>query len=255
MRGESQHSNKREWLAVRRQTAREVTRASDSYGLLLALVIIDYLLLSIDWTHGWPTITSTAFIGLTALLAFHTSHVRDRPLKVVQSAVVIAVVASVTSTAFGGDVGQGIVFVICALLILASPIAVLSRILGHQQVSVETLLGAVSVYILLGLLFAYGDLAIQLLSGHSFFVQSGKFGASDFVYFSFVTITTVGYGDLSPTVGLPRTMAVTEALTGQIFLVITVARLVSMYQPRPRGERIRSVRSGDAGDGEVDPPD
>src|SRR5271166_230576 len=187
MSNESKHTINRDWLTVRRQTIREITRASDSYGLLLALVVIDYLLLSIDWTHGWPTITSTAFIGMTALLAFHTSHVRGRPLRVVQSAAIIAVVAAVTSTAFGGDVGRGVVFVICALLILTSPIAVLSRILRHQHVTVETLLGAVSVYVLLGLLFAYGDLAVQLLSGHSFFVQSGQFDASDFVYFSFIT--------------------------------------------------------------------
>jgi hypothetical protein len=54
-------------------------------------------------------------------------------------------------------------------------------------------------------------------------------------------MTTVGYGDLSPAVGLPRTMAVVEALTGQIFLVVLVARLVSMYQPKTRGARLRNL--------------
>jgi len=54
-------------------------------------------------------------------------------------------------------------------------------------------------------------------------------------------MTTVGYGDLSPAVGLPRTMAVLEALIGQIFLVVLVARLVSMYQPKTRGARLRNL--------------
>jgi Ion channel len=244
MTGHSQQSKPRVWLAMRKEAVGDVAKASDSYGLLLGLVVIDYLMLSVDWTRGWPTIASTALIGLTALLAFHTSHVRGKPLRVVQVAVVVAMVAATTSSLFGGDVGRGTVFVLCALLILTSPIAVLSRILGQERVTVETLLGAVSVYILLGLLFACADLAVQLLSGHSFFTQPGKFDAADFVYFSFITMTTVGYGDLSPTVGFPRTMAVTEALAGQIFLVVTVARLVSMYQRTDRGERRRVIRGG-----------
>jgi hypothetical protein len=55
---------------------------------------------------------------------------------------------------------------------------------------------------------------------------------SAFVYFSFITLTTVGYGDLSPTPGLPRTMALSEELIGQIFLVILVARLVAADNPK-----------------------
>ena len=218
MKDTPERSKHREWIAMQRDTVRDISKASDSYGLLLGLVVIDYVVLSVDWTRGWPTIASTALIGLTALLAFHTSHVRGKFLTVVQAAVVVAMVAALTSSVFGGDLGRGVVFVLCALLILTSPIAVLSRILVHEQVTVETLLGAISVFVLIGLLYAFADLAIQLLSGHSFFVQSGTFDAADFVYFSFITMTTVGYGDLSPAVGIPRTMAVTEALVGQIFL-------------------------------------
>jgi voltage-gated potassium channel Kch len=68
------------------------------------------------------------------------------------------------------------------------------------------------------------------------------------VYYSYITMTTVGYGDLSPAVGLPRTMAVLEALTGQIFLVVLVARLVSMYQPRIRGARLASLEESTLAD-------
>jgi hypothetical protein len=98
-------------------------------------------------------------------------------------------------------------------------------------VTAQTILGAICAYVLLGLTFAYLDLAVQSISGH-FFAQSGTHNEADFVYYSFITLTTVGYGDLSPTIGLPRTLAVTEALVGQIFLVVLVARLVSAYIPR-----------------------
>ena len=154
---------------------------------------------------------------------------------------ILAVVASIVATVVGGDVAKGVVFVISALLILTSPVVILSRILRHRQVTAETLLGAVCVYILLGLVFSYSDYAVQLVGGTSFFAQSGMHNAPDFVYYSYITMTTVGYGDLTPAVGLPRTMAVIEALTGQIFLVVLVARLVSMYQPKTRGARLRDL--------------
>jgi len=63
----------------------------------------------------------------------------------------------------------------------------------------------------------------------SFFAQEGPHTQSEFVYFSFVSLTTLGFGDLSPAVGLPQALTVLEALTGQIFLVTLVARLVTLW--------------------------
>ncbi len=229
--------------STRRRMLREAARASDSYGLLFVLVIIDYIVLSVGWTTGTPLILSTGLIALTAILAFHTSHVRGHFLTAVQVAAVIAFVASIAVTVVGGNPAKGAVFIIGALLILTSPIVVLSRILRHRQVTAETLLGAICVYILLGLVFSYADYAVQLIGGR-FFAQPGTQGAPAFVYYSFITMTTVGYGDLTPSVGLPRTMAVLEALTGQVFLVVLVARLVSMYKPGPLGARRRALDEG-----------
>jgi Ion channel len=235
-----------------RVVLREIATATDSYGLLLLLVIVDFVILSVGWETGWPSISATAFIGLTALLAFHTSAVRGLPLRVVQIAVIIAMIAAFVAAASGDKRGLGILFVICALLVLSSPMAVLSRIMRHDHVTVQTLLGAVCVYVLIGIVFAYGDFAVQLLGGTSFFVQPGHHGPTDFVYYSFITMTTVGYGDLTPVEGFPRTMAVLEALIGQIFLVVTVARLVSMYTPG-MGGRLRALRQGEMATTTSDP--
>ncbi len=228
---------------IQRGVVREAARATDSYGLLLILVVIDYIILSVGWSGGVPTILSTAFIGVTALLAFHTSQVRGRVLAAVKVAAVVAFLAAIAGTLIGGDRAKGTVFIICALLILTTPIVVLSRILRHRQVTMETLLGAISIYILLGLVFSYSDYAVQLVGGSSFFAQSGTHSAPDFVYYSYITMTTVGYGDLTPAQGLPRTMAVLEALTGQVFLVVLVARLVSMYQPGSRQKRVQILEA------------
>ena len=241
--------------ALRRGVIRDAAKASDSYGLLLLLVVTDYIVLSVGWTTGAPIILATGLTGLTALLAFHTSHVRGRLLRAVQVAVILAFVASIVAAAVGSDRAKGVVFIICALLILTSPVVILSRILRHRHVTAETLLGAVCVYILLGLVFSYSDYAVQLVGASSFFAQSGTHNPPDFVYYSFITITTVGYGDLTPALGLPRTMAVLEALTGQIFLVVLVARLVSMYQPKTRGARLRSLEESTVAESGEEGPD
>jgi hypothetical protein len=86
------------------------------------------------------------------------------------------------------------------------------------------------------MIFANLDYGMQLAAGSSFFAQSGQHNLPAFAYFSYITMATVGYGDLTPTTGLPRTMAVLEALIGQVFLVVLLARLVSLYSG-PRGWR------------------
>jgi hypothetical protein len=223
---------------LRRGVLREAAAASDSYGLLLFLILIDYVLLSVDWTGGWALITDSFFIGITALLGFHTSHVRGHLLRAVRVAAAAALLAAIIAAIAGPTPRtQGIIGLVLALLILSTPVAVLSRIVKHERVTAETLLGAICVYVMLGLVFAYADVSVFRINGDHFFAQStppGGFNSPDFVYFSFITMTTVGYGDLSPANGFPRTMAVFEALTGQIFLVVMVSRLVAMYTPKPR---------------------
>jgi voltage-gated potassium channel len=62
-----------------------------------------------------------------------------------------------------------------------------------------------------------------------FFTQPPPHAQSEYLYFSFVTLTTLGFGDLSPHVGLPQALTVFEALLGQVFLVTMVARLVTLW--------------------------
>jgi hypothetical protein len=227
--------------------------------LLLLLLLIDYVILSIGWTGSWALVVTTLFIGLTALLAFHTSRIGGLVFKWVVVSVGLALVASIVAATLGEDRAQGVAFIIMALLVVTCPVAILSRIVHHTSVTLETLLGAICVYVLIGLLFAYVDIAYQLLGGTSYFAQSGHHGPSDFVYFSFITMTTVGYGDLSPAQGLPRTTAVLEALTGQVFLVVLVSRLVALYTPVSAATRRARMRarleggSSAADDDESDP--
>jgi hypothetical protein len=142
----------------------------------------------------------------------------------------LTMVAVLVIAVAGEDKAIGAVTLLTSVLLLASPIAIGWRILHHQQVTGETIAGAICIYVLIGMIFANLDYGIQLASGNNFFAQSGHHGLPDFAYFSYITMTTVGYGDLTPTTGLPRTTSVLDALTGQVFLVVMLARLVSMYR-------------------------
>jgi hypothetical protein len=116
-----------------------------------------------------------------------------------------------------------------ALLVTATLPVTLSRVLHHGRVTSETVLGALCTYVLVGLMFAFLYLAVADLRDGPFFAQPGEHSQSEYLYFSFVTLTTLGFGDLSPAVGLPQALTALEALLGQIFLVTLVARLVTLW--------------------------
>jgi hypothetical protein len=214
-----------------RQMLRLAARAPDSYLLLLALLVADYVVLNVEWTGSGALIFRAGLYAVTVVLAFHTSRVPRQVQRVVQVAVAISFVLSIGAGIGGSDRVTGSEVILTSVLVLATPVAIAWRLLHHRRVTRETIAGAVCIYVLIGLTFANFDYGIQLVSGSSFFAQPGQHGLPDFAYFSFITMATVGYGDLTPAPGLPRTMSVLDALIGQVFLVVLLARLVSLYRP------------------------
>jgi hypothetical protein len=85
------------------------------------------------------------------------------------------------------------------------------------------------IYVLFGLIFALFAFGLSGVTGDQFFVQNPNPTLADFVYFSFVVLTTLGFGDLTPANDAGKAMVSFEALLGQIFLVTVVSRLVSLY--------------------------
>ncbi len=225
------------------QLVRLAARTPDSYVLLLFLLLFDYVALNVAWTGGGALIFRAGLYAATVLLAFHTSRVPRRVQQVVRIAVAVTFLIAIGAGIGDSDQFRGTEVILISVLVLASPLAIGWRILHHRHVTRETIAGAVCIYVLIGLIFANFDYGIQLVSGSSFFAQSGQHGLPDFAYFSYITMATVGYGDLTPAPGLPRTMSVLDALIGQVFLVVLLARLVSLYRPlgwrAGLGERLR----------------
>src|SRR5262249_6089772 len=112
---------------------------------------------------------------------------------------------------------------------------IVRRVLGFGTVTMQSIYGALSAYLIIGLMFAAFFAAIYHLSGDPFFAPGEPNNTQTFQYFSFTTLTTLGYGDFTAAGNSGRAVAVLEALTGQVFLATLVSRLVAAC--RGSGER------------------
>jgi hypothetical protein len=119
--------------------------------------------------------------------------------------------------------------------LIGTPFVILRRISTDKAVTTETVLGGVSVYLLLGFSFAFIYSGIALVIHPTpFFTGVPNTTLNSTLFFSYSTLTTVGYGNLVPAGSLGQSFAMLEALFGQIYLVLIVARLVSLWgQERP----------------------
>jgi voltage-gated potassium channel len=209
---------------------RRAIRILDSYASLLVLLLANFFLLEVVQDERWAVIGST-LLGAAALIVAisdpDTGHKLERRHWI--SIAVCVLIAPIVLVVNSREV-VGLTYLLpAALLVTATLPVTLVRVLRHKRVTYETVLGALCTYVLLGLLFAFAYLALDLVRDAPFFAQPGAHEASEYLYFSFVTITTLGFGDLSPAVGLPQALTALEALLGSVFLVTLVARLVTLW--------------------------
>ena len=116
-------------------------------------------------------------------------------------------------------------------LMIASPVLIVRRISRHDVITATTMWGAIAAYLSLGIAFSLIYAAIFSADADAFRSVTGV-GLADFNYFSFVTMTTLGYGDITPVTDLARAVSVLQTVIGQIFLVVVVARVVTMLGTR-----------------------
>ena len=216
----------------------------DTYGTLLILIVVAYTLMALVENTKWSRAIVSASFGAILLLALHTSHVRGRVIRVAFVVVGVFVVWQGFLAAIDREpfVGASYVFV---LMIVVSPAVILVRVFRHPVINVETILGAIDAYLLLGISFAAVYGALDDIDPH--FFQQGFATGVQYLYFSFVVITTLGFGDFTPRTDLGRVVVSLEALFGQLFLVTVVAVLVANLGRATRaGSRATPARNDDA---------
>ncbi len=228
-------------------------RFSDAFGLVFCLMLTSYVLASLLSNRGWEAVVLILSTTTTSVLALVTSRV---PAWLLRAALVLAAL-SVLFAAVGAIEDShdwlSLASLIQITLLAVAMAAVLVRVIGAAEIGGRAILGALSVYAGLGLVFTslYGT--IDRLQDTPFFEGLSNPTGSDFLFFSYTTLTTTGYGDLVPAGQPGRMIAGLEMMLGQIFLVTLVAGLVSLWRPGERLRQRRERRAGDEG-AEASPP-
>jgi len=229
-RADDEQDRQREARAIRRLV--HSFRSTGSYGLVLLMIVATYALAT-TLTQQWgQTIVLVAQIG-TVWLALRTSLARRGLRSVAGVLLVLATVAAVVNLFIERESDVvAFVFLIASTLYVVAPVSIVRHIGYRREVDQETMLGALCAYLLIGMAFAFAYRCLGAAQANPFFGADGEGTLSQDLFFSFVTLTTTGYGNLVPAGNPGQSLAVLEALLGQLFLVTAVGKIVSAWRPR-----------------------
>ena len=238
--------------AERRARSREVwlgraERVRDAFGLVLALVLLTYVLASLLENRGWSAVILTLATSATSIVALASSHVRRQLVRASLWLATLTVLLAVAAAASDEQTLLNLASLIQICLLAIAMAAVLWRVVSSAEVGSRTILGAISVYAVLGILFTFAFGTIDRIQGGPFFEEVARPEGNDFLFFSYTTLTTTGYGNLVPGGQPGRMFAGLEMMLGQIFLVTLVAGLVSLWRPGEALRRRRERRQEPAG--------
>ena len=202
------------------------------YGALLIVLITGYLV-SAFIDARWVEALQVVLFTVAMVLALRSAAISRRVVRVVLATAIIGlpVMFFLSFSTATGDAGSGIANVWTGLVLLAAAVLIVHQVLAFGEVTLQSIYGAFSAYLVIGLMFASFFAAIYHFMDDKFFVLGEVVnGTQTFQYFSFTTLTTLGYGDYTAAYSSGQAVAVMEALTGQIFLATLVARLVSSFR-------------------------
>jgi hypothetical protein len=174
------------------------------------------------------------------LIAVRSSTFRRGTIRpIIGGGLVISAATIVISAVHGGTLGHESAAIWAGVLLLLTITLIVHHILTSPAVTVQSIYAALSAYMMIGLMFAAFYSAAYYLNHMMFFAPGQLHGAATpatFQYFSFTTLTTLGYGDFTAGYSGDRGVASLEAVIGQIFLITLVAKLVATYraESRPR---------------------
>lgn len=219
-----------------RSEARERARIRDRFGLVLLLLLVTVFVSIAAPDESWVSLSATIALGVAVVIALLASGADERAIRLGISVTVIVVLAASLGGSFTeGDTSAGVLAAAGLLLTSTTIGAIGRRIRLHAEVSGLTVLGALCVYVLIGLSFAFVYELVGALGSEPFFASGTAGTRSDYTYFSFITMATVGFGDLVAAGRVGRGAAVLEGILGQIYLVTAVAALIGNLGRRRSG--------------------
>ncbi len=206
--------------------------ASNRAGVLVIALMGRLLLMAPSADQYFLSSLSQATVILAVIFA---AVYNRRHLTIALAIGIPGILLSLLADYTAGTTLNWVALAVFVVLYLFTLCLMLTKIFTTKVVARETIGLAVSTYILLGWAWAMFYLPVAQADPNAFnqtVLQEGTGPGSTLVYFSFVTLTTLGYGDISPVSGLARSLAITEALTGTLFLTVLISRLIGAYNSR-----------------------
>ncbi len=167
-----------------------------------------------------------ALASATLLTTLWMTYARRQTIAAWAIACAAASLSALVALTVDGDVSRSWRILVTAGLAVVAPVTIARALVRQPVVNRQTIGGAITLYLLIGMFFAFLYAGIGAAQDEPFFAQVTDTTFGDFLYFSYVTQTTVGYGDLTASADLARTLAILQALAGQIYLVTVVAFVV-----------------------------
>jgi len=199
-------------------------------GLLLLILVFTYLLSA--FTSGVVISAFQVLLFLAVvLIALRNGQLPPKRVRIGTIAVLAgSALAAVLLLVDINGPGAGVANVWTGLILLLAAVLIVRRVLARPEITLQSIYGAISAYLVIGLMFAAFYAAMFRFGGNTFFADHQPGDTRTFQYFSFVTLTTTGYGDFVAAASGGRAVAVLEAITGQVFLATLVARLVAGFR-------------------------
>jgi hypothetical protein len=221
-----------------------VHRIHYRFGIVLCLILAT-ITVTLAAPQGDGGRLVAVALQAAVLVAAVISSRAHRAVVVLSVAVAVVGITGCAAALFGsGEFGNDSAALVALLYLLLTPPALINGLRKQfreaDAVTMQTMFGVLCLYLLIGLLFGVAYAAIGELSSTSFFNPPGEHGRDDFLYFSYTTLTTVGYGDLVAATNVGRSLAITEALLGQLYLVSVVAVIISNLEAVRPGQRRRN---------------
>ena len=205
-------------------------RARVRYGLLLLATVLSVAIQGSVDPGAVQQVIVTGLAGAILLLAFSAASLPRQVIWAAAGVAVAALAVAIVRATVGG-IGEGAARTMNAALISLGPpavaVGVVRNLRATGEVRLEAVFGVLCLYVLIGMAFGFVYGAIDKFGGNPFFADGQPATVSHCLYFSLTTLATVGYGDFVARTDLGHTLAVSEALMGQIYLVTVVSLIVS----------------------------
>ena len=207
------------------------------FGVVLCLIIVAIFFVMAAPRGDGARLVSVTLQAAVLIAAVIASKLPAWAIRLSLVAAVIGIAGSAAALFGSSQFGDSTAGIVALLYVLLTPpaivIGVLKQFREEGNVTIHSMFGVLCLYLLAGLIFSVTFALVQDVSDTAFFTIEHA-GRDDFLYFSFATLTTVGYGDLVAATNLGRSLAIVEALVGPIYLVTVVALIVSRLRPTAR---------------------